>query len=29
MRLFKKNNKIQTKPIPNESWFLPVSDTDQ
>ena len=25
----KKNDKIQTKPIPNECWFLPVSGTDQ
>ena len=29
MRLLKKYDKIQTKPIPNESWFLPVSGTDQ
>ena len=25
----KKNDKIQTKPMPVESWFLPVSGTDQ
>ena len=29
MRLLKKNDKVQTKPIPNESWFLPVSRTNQ
>ena len=28
-RIGLKNDKIQTKPIPNESWFLPVSGTDQ